>query len=219
MNEMNQREYWEIQHQKRENGNETIIEEPNIFTKECIQYIPENGKVLEIGSANGRDARYFAREKNIETIAIDFSAEVMKQLTKASKEDNTSDLVLPVIAETNHLPLDRPDIFDAIYSRSALHLSDDDLSIFLDRATKILKSKGYLMIEGKTKDDFKISRSVEVSPNLYRDNDGHLRRAWDEQSIHNLLEKNKLQLISSKKTEENWKGNKTNFINFIIQKM
>src|SRR5680860_16536 len=219
MGEINQRDYWEIQHQKKEGGHENIIEEPNIFTKECIHYIPENGKVLEIGSANGRDARYFAREKNIQTIAIDFSTEVMKQLIRTSKEDNTSDLVLPILADTNHLPLNSSNVFDAIYSRSALHLSDEELDIFLDQTTKMLKSKGYLMIEGKTKDDFKISRSEEISPNLFRDNDGHLRRAWDEQTLDGFLKKNKLQLISSKKSEETLKNNKTNFINFIIQKM
>jgi len=82
----------------------------------------------------------------------------------------------------------------------------------------MLKPEGYLMIEGKSIDDFKISRSKEVSPNLFLDHDGHLRRAWDEQTV-GLFDQYGLKLISSKPTEEIWQDNKTNFINFIVQKV
>ncbi len=218
MIEESQRNFWEFQHQKRKNEHEILENKPNIFAKECLKYIPQNGMVLEIGSANGRDARYFAREKRVKVIALDFSKEALDQLKKASEKDGSLELVFPALSDANNLPIKNSVCFDAVYSRSALNLSDEELNNFFEQVVKILKPEGYLMIEGKTRDDFKILKSKEIYPNLFIDDSGHLRRAWREQCV-SLFDKYELRLISSKKTEEIWRGNKTNFINFIAQKI
>lgn len=219
MSEISQRDYWEHQHLKRKDEFEILRDRPNVFAEECLKYIPKNGNILEIGAANGRDARYFAREKGVKVVAVDFSREALRQLIEASKKDNTSDLVFPLVADIKQLALVKQDHFDAIYSRSALHLSDKEIDIFFDHAIEILKYGGYFMIEGKTRDDPEISMSKEVAPNLFVDLSGHLRRAWDEYTIRQFLDKCGLKLISSKKTEEIWQGDRTNFINFIAQKI
>jgi len=36
------------------------------------------------------------------------------------------------------------------------------------------------MVEGKTDNDPKMTASKEVSPHLYEDGTGHLRRVWNE---------------------------------------
>ena len=63
--EVNQKKLWEKQHIKRADESRQIENKPNLFALRCAQLIPEGGKVLEIGSANGRDARYFAKEKKV----------------------------------------------------------------------------------------------------------------------------------------------------------
>jgi len=58
-----QRDLWEKQHIQREKEFVELENKPNKFAKKCIEYIPENATVLEIGAANGRDARFFAKKR------------------------------------------------------------------------------------------------------------------------------------------------------------
>jgi len=105
--------------------------------------LPENGLVVEIGAANGRDARFFSREKNCGVIATDFSFNALKQLTEASYRDGTNGKVFPVVADARALPLDQPESVDAVYSRSALHLSDEEMDTFFKHCLRLLKQEGY----------------------------------------------------------------------------
>jgi len=74
------------------------------------------------------------------------------------------------------------------------------------------------MIEGKTDEDAKILASEEVSPNLYLNGGGHLRRLWNEKTIQELIQKHNLKLVEMNKTSEIWNQIETKFINFIAQK-
>ncbi|PIR95934.1 MAG: hypothetical protein COT92_03705 [Candidatus Doudnabacteria bacterium CG10_big_fil_rev_8_21_14_0_10_42_18] len=213
-----QRELWEKQHLERAGEHEELEDTPNEFGKKCIQLIPENGTILEIGAANGRDARYFAKEKGCRVIATDFSEIAAGHLQAAAIKDRTSCHVYPVVADAKNLPITQKEYFDAVYARSSLHLDNEELDKFMEEVATILKSGGYLMIEGKPKEDFKISRSEEVKANMHMDHDGHLRRAWSEEGIKKIVDKLGFQLISINRSTENWHGVETQFINFIAKK-
>ncbi len=73
-----QQEYWDEQHKKREKEYHEIENEPNEFVKNCIRHIKPGGKVLEIGIANGRDARYFVRENQNKIIGVDIFTEAIR---------------------------------------------------------------------------------------------------------------------------------------------
>ncbi|MCX6702746.1 MAG: class I SAM-dependent methyltransferase [Candidatus Wolfebacteria bacterium] len=191
---------------------------PNDFALKCAELIPKDGTVLEIGSANGRDARFFAKDKNCKVIAIDFSLNGLNQLKEASVKDNTSDKVYPVVADAKELSVRRKESIDAVYARSALHLSDEELDYFFTHILGLLKKNGYIMIEGKTEDDSKIKRSEKITGNLYKDNDGHIRRAWNESLIRDIIKKYNLRLIEINQSTEFWKNVEDQFINFIAQK-
>ncbi|OIO17076.1 hypothetical protein AUJ29_01970 [Candidatus Kuenenbacteria bacterium CG1_02_38_13] len=153
--------------------------------------------------------------------ASDFALSALEQLKNAGERDKTTNLVHPFGADTKDLPLDASrlgEFFDAVYARSALHLSDEQLDKFLGETKAMLKPKGFLMIEGKPKDDFKIKRSREISPNLVCDHDGHLRRLWSEENIRQVVDKIGFKLVCLNCAEEEWRGKKTRFINFIAQK-
>ncbi|OGY50646.1 MAG: hypothetical protein A3J59_01445 [Candidatus Buchananbacteria bacterium RIFCSPHIGHO2_02_FULL_56_16] len=60
-----QRDLWEAQHENRKVESERLENTPNLFAKQCVDLLPENGIILEAGAANGRDARFFAKEKKL----------------------------------------------------------------------------------------------------------------------------------------------------------
>lgn len=213
-----QREMWDEQHDLRKDESRVIEGIPNLFAKRCVELLPDHALVLEVGAANGRDARFFAREKNCKVIATDFSLKALQQLKDASARDNTADRVFPVAADARALPIWKPESIDAVYSRSTLHLTDEELDHFFDQCIQILKNGGYLMIEGKTEDDSKISASQEISPHLYKNGKGHVRRLWNDILIRELVQKYNLKLSEMNKTTEAWNKIETKFINFIAQK-
>ncbi len=213
-----QKQLWEAQHESRKEESREIENVPNLFAKRCAELLPENALVVEVGSANGRDARFFAREKNSRVVATDFSLNALKQLREASGRDGTADKVFPVVADTRELPLGKPENVDAFYSRSALHITDEELSHFFEECIRLLKDGGYIMIEGKTEDDPKMAKSREVAPHLYENGGGHIRRSWSEVIIRDLIERHDLHLIEINKTTEVWHDIETKFINFIAQK-
>jgi cyclopropane fatty-acyl-phospholipid synthase-like methyltransferase len=214
-----QKKLWEAQHESRKEESREIENTPNLFAKRCVELLPENALIVEIGAANGRDARFFAREKNSKVVATDFSLNALKQLREASERDDTADKVFPVVADTRELPLGKPESVDAFYSRSALHLTDEELDHFFEECMGLLKDGGYVMVEGKTEEDPKMATSKEVSPHLYENGGGHLRRSWNEAIIHDLIEWYGLHLIEINKTTEVWHDIETKFINFIAQKI
>lgn len=216
----NQQEYWDKQHKDRLKESVELESVPNDFAKKCLKYIKPGGKVLEIGIANGRDSRYFVRENKNNIIGVDISTEAIRQLIEAALRDGTISKILPVVAEANEIPslLKNQEYYDAFYSRSALHLDDEKISPFLTYITSHLNENGVIMIEGKTKEDSKIERSVEVGKNCFEDVDGHIRRVWSEKDIIDLCEYFNLEIIEIGRTTEIWQGKETKFIHFIAKK-
>ncbi len=216
----NQQEYWNEQHKKREVEHHEIENEPNLFAKDCLKYIKPEGKVLEIGIANGRDSRYFARENKNNIVGVDISTEAIRQLIKAAIADGTIDKILPVVADASELPelFGDQEQYDAFYSRSALHLDEEKITPFLEYVVSHLNKDGVIMIEGKPKEDFKIERSIEVDKNCYEDVDGHIRRVWSEDGIKSLCDSFNLEMVEMGRTAEVVKDKETKFIHFIAKK-
>lgn len=98
-----QKDLWEAQHESREAESREIEHMPNLFARRCAELLPVNALIVEIGTANGRDARFFAREKNSRVIAVDFSLNAPKQFRGASERDHTTDRAFPVVADARDL--------------------------------------------------------------------------------------------------------------------
>ena len=216
----NQQEYWNKQHKNREHEFYELEQKPNEFAKNCLRHIKPGSKILEVGVANGRDARYFVRENQNIIVGVDISTEAIRQLVAAAIKDKTIDNILPIVAAANEIPelLKDQEYYDAFYARSALHLDNDQLISFLRYLVSHLNKDGIIMIQGKLKDDFKIKRSLEVGKNYYEDADGHIRRVWSNQDIELFCDMFGLEIIEIGNTVEVWQGKETKFIHFIAQK-
>ena len=213
-----QRELWEKQHQDREQEARDFEGVPTDFTRKCVGMFSPDSVVLEIGAANGRDSRFFTKEKNCTVIATDFSLNALRQLQDASRRNGTAHRVFPVIADSKALPLGTQESVDVVYARSSLHLSDEELDRFFQHILTLLKDDGYIMIEGKTEKDEKITKSAEISPHVYKNGEGHIRRAWSETIIREIVQRYKLRLLEMNQTTEVRNNIETQFINFIAQK-
>lgn len=217
---INQQEYWNKQHKKREAESLELINVPNEFAKNCLKYIKPGGKVLEIGIANGRDSRYFVKQNKNKIVGVDISTEAIRQLIDAAISDGTISSILPVVAEASEIPelLEDQEFYDAFYSRSALHLDDKKIILFFEYVVSHLNRDGILMVEGKPKEDQKIERSIEVDKNCFEDIDGHIRRVWSEDNIKSLCDSFNLKIVEIGRTTEVWQGKETKFIHFIAKK-
>jgi len=214
-----QRDYWDNRYELRRKELKPLAFTPNHFAKKCLKYIPKNAVIIAEGESEGRDARYFAREKNATVYATDIGISGLRALQDFSKKDNTSSLVIPVIADVRANPFVVSTGVDAYYARSSLHVSNWDLQRIFANLIPQLKRGGHIMVEGKPENNYKIERSEHLGGNLYRDTDGHLRRMWTEENIQKVIEHfPELELVDMQRTQEKWEGKKSNFIHFIARK-
>lgn len=174
--------------------------------------------VIEIGPGNGRDARFFAREKKAHVFALDFSQNAIEQLSKALKKESLNKNVFPVQMNSTELGVGAKEWLDVLYARSSLHIDDQQLDELLSKVIIMLKKNGYIMIEGKSSLDYKIKRSREVKPHIMVDIDGHERRVWDLEHIEKISRQFHLQIVDISEATEIINGNETKFINCILQK-
>lgn len=221
-----QKNKWTYQHQVRARESREIANIPNAFAVTCADFLPDRATVLEFGAANGRDARYWGRKIGACVLALDIAPNACEDNRIASRLDGTSTLVTPIQIGglVQDLPLGGREVIDGFYARSALHLADEDIAKLFTKVTRMLKPNGLIMIEGKACDDNDIlsSESIEGEPYLYYKVDAygypHLRRAWDEASIHHYCEVYGWELISCDRQIDDRMGKESAFINFIARK-
>lgn len=83
----------------------------------------------------------------------------------------------------------------------------------------MLKTDGYIMIEGKNFLDPKIQRSRSVADNLVSDSDGHIRRVWNKDYImEHIIKKFNLRLIELNLSLGQRVDRDSRYVNFIAQK-
>ena len=108
--------------------------------KKFIGYIPERGKVLDLGCGSGRDTLFF-KGLGYDVIAVDGSAEMCKQAEK--------NIGQPVINMTFD-KLDFDSEFDGIWAcASLLHVPAGEIKAVLERVEKALKTGGYFYFSVK----------------------------------------------------------------------
>lgn len=220
-----QQTLWNNQHSERGiNGAEggELCNTPNGSAVIFANALKPNSTILEVGSANGRDARYWATEGH-KVYALDFSQVALDQLRQLALAQNVQSSIIPIlwdIAE-GKLPLHIiKDKIDGFYARSALHVGDKEMINIAKQLNKVLKVGGKILIEGKGQNDKKIRRSKKIGRNLAVDNveNGHLRRIWTQQFIEHLCKKVGWDILDISGNDEEWNGTNANFVRLSAQK-
>lgn len=133
-----------------------------------LKYIPEGGKILDLGCGSGRDTKYFLG-KGYDVVAVDGSIEMVKLSTEYTGK------------KTLHMTFQEIDFdeeFDGIWAcASLLHVRRDEISSILYKIHRALKPNGVLYAS------FKYGDKEE-----YRD-DGRFFNYYDEKSFSELIKK------------------------------
>lgn len=133
-----------------------------------LKYIPEGGKILDLGCGSGRDTKYFLG-KGYDVVAVDGSIEMVKLSSEYTGK------------KTLHMTFQEIDFeeeFDGIWAcASLLHVRRDEISSILYKIYRALKPNGVLY------SSFKYGDKEE-----YRD-DGRFFNYYDEKSFSELIKK------------------------------
>lgn len=220
----NQKDLWENQHQVRGViGCEGSVLR-NIPNKAAIilgRELSDHSTILEVGSANGRDARYWASLGH-RVIATDFSTTALAQLTEIALEQDVLHNIETVEWDISvgRLPVTESASIEAFYARSSLHVDDDTMLSLADHLNYVLKPNGLILIEGKGLVDGKIKRSQVVGKNLVIDQyeGGHLRRVWTQEFFTKICEQFCWNVLKLECFSETIGGYTSNFTRLLAKK-
>lgn len=122
----------------------TILRQP--FLEEIGQYLPKDGRILDLGCGFGLFSLYFASvEKNRELIGIDLNENRIRQATTTAEKLGLENVRYQAM---NVLDWDSEETFDAIYFLDLVHhLPEDFVPVFLNRVTRLLRPGGILVIK------------------------------------------------------------------------
>jgi len=221
----NQEALWDNQHALRggQNGLEgdQLVDVPNEAAVMFNNLLAPESIIAEVGSANGRDARFWARHGH-RVHCLDFSRVALSQLVEHADRQGVSDRINPLHFDANagRLPKEVDESIDGFYARSALHVDDDTLMAFLGEVDERLEPGGVVLIEGKSTQDTKIARSLDLGNGLAVDpeENGHLRRVWTPESLDRICDAFGWVALQQETVDEQWVGTDASFLRLVATK-
>lgn len=217
---------WDKQHSSRGNFGLEATQLRDVPNSSAIEFIGKFGhniraNILEVGSANGRDARFWASLGH-NVICVDFSPVALNQLKEIAIRQNVDSRLYPVCYDINtgNLPGAYGFIINGFYSRSSLHVNDEKMLSIAQKINNTVEHEGLILIEGKGEKDKKIQRSKLIGNHLVIDPDegGHIRRVWTRESLVELCSEFNWTIESLEDREESLNGESTNFVRLIARK-
>lgn len=189
---------------------------PNTSAVEFESQLNPHSTILEIGSANGRDARFWASQYH-EVYALDFSNVALDQLKLFAMEQGIEEFVIPILWDIRcgNLPTHcLPEKVDGLYARSALHVDNTAMFSLAFNADSLLKPGAIIYIEGKGHNDKKIARSQSLGNGLFIDykEKGHVRRAWTGKFARKLCDTIGWHIMDLQERYERWNGDSATFM-------
>ena len=176
------RDYWDRFYAKPH----PELQEPSPFARFCLDKIPADGVLFELGCGNGRDALYFARN-GVTVTACDQSTTAIERLTAiVASSDGWRVAPRFIVRRFEDLADDGP--YAVIYSRFTLHTVDGPTaSDALRWAHRNLASGGSLLIEARTVKDALHGMGEPAGRDAYI-HDGHYRRFVRTEELTEELE-------------------------------
>jgi len=147
---------WNTKHRKY--IDQDWITKPTIFATVAIKYFPKTGSLLELGSGQGQDSKYFT-ELGYKVLATDFSDYALSKIPNIKTQ--VVDLSLPLPFSSNS--------FDIVYSHLALHYFDKKRTQELfDEIFNFLKPGGIFATLTNTIEDREISTGTKIEDEYYQ---------------------------------------------------
>ena len=156
--------------------NSDLISKPSSFSEFCLEFIPDEARIIELGSGNGRDAIFFAK-KGFDVYAIDQSASACLHTKKWAEENKLNNIHFIESDFTENIFTTLPSI-NIFYSRFTMH------SITLEQQNSLLQNVygkisegGLFFIEARTVNDPLCGVGTDLKDHQFRTD--HYRRFID----------------------------------------
>lgn len=153
-------------------------------------HIPKGGKILEIGSASGRDARYFSSQ-GFEVVCTDIVPKALEKLKKEGFETSEFDF-------RNKPKEEWLNSFDGFFANAVLlHAPQEVFESVLSKITSILKEDGVVAFSLKTGQGEEISIEKMDAPRFFK--------YYAKEELEDILKKYPYEVISlSYADNEKW---------------
>lgn len=160
---------------------------PELF--DFIKFFPKGSKVLDVGTAGGRDAKFFA-DAGMNVTGIDMVGEFLDR----AKKDVPSANFIQMDVRNMNFP---ESFFEGIYANAVLlHLEKKEVPLVLDKFYALLKPKGKLHIRLKEGEGEK-----EIIEKLSQ-NHSRFFSFFSKEEIEELLEKSGFKIIRSEEMSD-----------------
>ena len=193
------------------------IDVPSLFAQWAIKFFPPRGPLLELGTGQGQDARYFT-SKGYSVTATDFSDEALKIAT--AKSFGGSQIDFKTLDLTK--PLKYPDeSYDIVYAHLSLHYFDKETtSQIFSEIHRILTPGGIVAVLVNTTEDPELTNPEKtVVEKDYYEINGIKKRFFSISSLKSFAGDFKaLALDSEGETYKDRAVGNTHLIRFIGEK-
>ena len=153
------KDYWDKYY--KEHSKDEEISQSSSFAKFCNEYFKtkDSKNILEIGSGNYRDAKFFA-SKGHTVYAIDQS--------RYGFEDKDLKNIIQVSDNFVTMDYSKYKNIDIVYSRFTLHaIKENECKIVIDKISKMLKKETLFMIEVRSIKDPLCGQGTKVANNTW----------------------------------------------------
>ena len=187
------RDYWEEIYTKKE-----PISEASKFSKYCYIWLVDFFKrrkltLLELGSGDGRDAKYFV-DNGFQVTAVEQTVAGCKILGERLNS-NKSRVIRDDFTCKEFLLYNELGKFDCVYSRFTLHaITEEQEDETIKGLLNLLKPCGVLMVEVRSVNDTKFGKGEKISENEFIF-DNHYRRFQDINLLKNKFCSNGYQIL------------------------
>jgi SAM-dependent methyltransferase len=164
---------------------EDWVGKPTIFAQWVIDYLPQKGKLLEVGAGHGQDSKYFAT-LGYEVTATDFADTAISYMKQ--KLDGFGDsLKIEQVDLSN--PLHYGDnTFDVVYAHLSTHFFDDNKTGKLfSEFFRILKPGGILAILTNSVDDPEYGTGMKMGNDYFELSPGDVKHFFSVQTLEEKL--------------------------------
>ncbi|MFO7889057.1 MAG: methyltransferase domain-containing protein [bacterium] len=178
---------------------ETVNNLMDSTLEKFIQFLPENGRILDLGCGSGRDSKYFMN-RGFQVVALDYSANIAELASKHIGQD----VINKKMEDINY-----QNEFDGIWAcASLLHFTPRQLEVVLNKIINALQPGGILFTS------FKEGKSISL------DEKGRYFNNHTVNSLTNLLKSiPNNEIIEIWQEESILRGKKQSWVSTLIQKV
>jgi len=194
------------------------IKKPSLFAQWVLQYLPQQGRVLDLGAGQGQDSRFFA-EQGYDGVSTDYALEGLR----LNREQIPAELKKKIATE--ELDLEKPfpyanASFEVVYAHLSLHYFSEKITrqIFSE-IERVLKPGGIIALMVNSIKDPEYNTGRKLEEDYFEISPGMKKRYFSIETMREFTEQfNTLILDGNGEGYKDRRKNVANLIRFVGKK-